>query len=378
MSEHPEVKKTKHIRLSSLSDFEKARYFGLKKSMLVLFNLLMKKVDRLQNRTTLLSRPSSLQIEPTTKCNLRCPFCENMVWDRGGMDMKFSDFRRVIDQFPFLVVLLLQGIGEPLMCVDFFKMIEYCKSKRIITGITTNATLLDETTAKKIVESKLDYVIISMDGATPETFEKIRVGAKFNQVIENTRNLVDIRGKSKIPRISFHFSGTNENIHELPEVVKMAKDIGLDGVEAQEIHFWGDTELKKRIIKETLHQEVDTAKKFINEAMVVAKEMGILLDFLGTGGRSSISKDSIYYSEDQQLHADQRLCQQLFRSCFITVDGYVTTCACSPDPRKSNFGNILQQDFDTIWNSPKYSNFRKMRLGGKIPDYCRMCTTPHL
>lgn len=373
MLEYQKVERPKYIRLSSLSEFEKARYLGVKKSTMVLFDLFLKKIDRVQNRAKLLSRPTSLQLEPTTKCNLRCPFCENTIWDRKGMDMKFSDFKRIIDQFPFLVHLLLQGIGEPLMCNDFFKMVKYCKSKRIITGITTNATLLDERVATKIVESGLHYVIISMDGATPETYEKIRVGAKFDRVIENVRNLVEIRAKSKNPRISFHFSGTIENIHELPRVVKMAKDMGIDGVETQDIHSWSDVNLEKKINKKTLEQEIDTAKKYANNAMTIAKEIGIALDFLGTGYRNTLYSDN-----DLQMHEDPRLCQQVFRSVFVTVDGYVTTCACSPDPRKLNFGNVLKQDFNTIWNCPQYVNLRKARMKGKILDYCKMCTVPHL
>jgi|Deesub1362B_J571_1020462.scaffolds.fasta_scaffold15116_2 MoaA/NifB/PqqE/SkfB family radical SAM enzyme len=139
--------------------FEKIREIGFKKSILVSYNMLLKKIDKIQKRTSLLSRPISLQIEPTTKCNLKCTFCESPLWDRRGMDMSFSDFKKIIDQFPYLVTLLLQGIGEPLLCKDFFKMIEYCKLKKIIVGITTNGMLMNEEIAKKLVDSKIDYVI---------------------------------------------------------------------------------------------------------------------------------------------------------------------------------------------------------------------------
>lgn len=352
---------------------ERARYSGYKKSMLVLFNLLLKKIDKRQKRCVLLSRPITLQLEPTTKCNLRCPFCESPLWDRKGMDMSFSDFKKIIDQFPFLTTLLLQGIGEPLLCKDFFKMIEYCKRKRIIVGITTNGTLIDEKMAKKLVDFEIGYMIISIDGATAETFEKIKVGAKFDQVIRNTINLIEARDNRKRPMILFHFTGTKDNIHELPQVVKLAKDMGVDAVEAQDTHFWGDTELKERINDKTMRQEIANARKFANEAMLKATDLGIPFDWLGTGARKSLYSDN-----ELQLHGDPRLCQKVFRSCFITVDGYVTTCACSPDPRKLNFGNILKLDFDSIWNSPKYVALRKARMEGKIPEYCEMCTVPHL
>jgi len=351
---------------------ERARYLGLKKGILVGYDIILKKIDKIQKRTRLVFRPTSIQVEPTTKCNLRCEFCESSIWDRKGMDMSFSDFKEIIDQFPYLVELLLQGIGEPLMCKDFFKMVEYCKKKKIIVETVTNATLMDKANVKKLVDSRIDTVMISLDGATPKTFEKTRTGADFEKVIENTKNLVAIRGNLKKPRIVFHFTGTKHNIHELPDVLKLAKKIGIDDVEAQDIHFWGDEKLKNKINRETLRQEIEKSRKIIDQTKQLSKEIGMPFDFLGSG-----SLKSLYSNMDSQLQADQRLCQKVFKSCFVTVDGYVTTCACVPDPRTINFGNLLKEDFDTIWNNSKYIKMREARQKGKMPEFCRLCTVPH-
>ena len=355
------------------SSWEKARCVGVKKSTLAFFNSILRKIDEMQARTSLLSKPISLHIEPTTRCNLRCGMCLSPLWGRKGMEMSFPNFKKIIDQFPLLVTINLQGIGEPLLNKDIFKMIEYCKSKKMIVLFTTNGTLINEKVAEKFVDFGLDYIIVSIDGAVPETFEKIRIGANFNQVIENIKNLIAIRGDAKKPRVVFLFTGTSENIEELPQVLRLAKDIGVDKMEAQDTHFWSDAELKDQIDTTTLRQEMERVKGIVNKTIVEADKIGMPLSWLGSGGRKSL-----YTEEDLQLHADPRRCQMIFRSCFITVDGYVTTCACSPDPRKFNFGNVLEQDFDTIWNSPKYVALRKARLEGKIPEYCKMCTVPHL
>ncbi len=355
------------------TSLEKARYIGVKKSIFLLYNLILKKIDKNLGNTSLLSKPISLQIEPTTNCNLKCRMCESPLWDRKGLEMSFLDFKKIIDQFPYLATINLQGIGEPLLNKNIFKMVEYCKSKKMVVLFTTNATLINEKVAKKFVESGLDYVVVSIDGATHETFERIRIGANFNQVIGNIKNLIAIRGNLKKPRIIFLFTGTTDNIDELPKVIKIAKDIGVDKVEAQDTHAWGDKELE-RINNKTLRQNMDRVKKIVNESIIEAEKIGIPFYWLGTGRRKTLFSDI-----DLQLHADQRLCQIVFRSCFITADGYVTTCSCNPDPRKMNFGNVLKQDFNTIWNSPEYKNLRRARLnGGILPDYCRMCTVPHL
>jgi len=353
------------------SRLEKARNIGLKKSMLVGYNLFLRKIDMSLKRTALLSRPTSLQLECTTKCNLRCMMCDSPIWDRRGMEMKFSDFKKIIDQFPFLVSVNLQGMGEPLLNKDLFKMITYCKSKKIMVLFTTNATLLDEIIAKKIVDSGLDYIVISVDGATPETFERIRRGAKFGQVIENIKKLVVARGELKKPRIIFHFCATMDNIEELPDVVKLAKNVGADGVEGLDVIFWGKKYLKEKLNEKTLESDMVKAKRIINNAKMEAERMGLKFLWWGT-------TKELLSNEKLPLHPDPRLCKAPFRSCFITVDGYVTCCSDVPDPRILNFGNIFEQSFDEIWNSPEYIAFRKAFLKGELPEPCKECTKPML
>lgn len=355
-------------------NLRKLKQAGLKKSTLITYNMLLRKIDIVQKRTKLLSKPTSLQLEPTTKCNIKCRMCISPFWDRKGMDMDFSDFKKIIDQFPYLVDLLMQGIGEPLLCEDFFRMVSYCKSKKIMVAITTNGTLIDKDMARQLVESKLDGLIVSLDGIKPETFEKTRIGSKLDQVINNIKNVVEARGILKRPRIVILFTANSENIEELPGVLRLAKNLGIDDVEAQDTHFWGDEIHKSRLINETLYSsKIDRAKEIVNETIEESKKLGIPFYWLGARGRNKPYTDS-----DRQLHGNPRDCKKVFRSCFITVDGFVTSCACVPDPRTLNFGNILQQDFDEIWNSPKYVAYRKERLEGKVPEVCKMCTVPTL
>lgn len=353
------------------SRLETARYIGYRKSLKVGLNLFLRKIDLTLNRTALLSRPTSLQLECTTKCNLRCRMCDSPIWDRRGMVMSISDFKKIIDQFPFLVKVNLQGMGEPLLNKDLFKMINYCKSRKIMVLFTTNATLIDDITARKIVDSGLDYIVISVDGATAETFEKIRIGSKFEQVIENIKKLVAARGSLEKPRIIFHFCAMSDNIEELPQVVKLAKDIGADGLEGLDAIFWGKEYLKEKLSDKTLESDIIKAKRIINEAKIEAKRMGLKFFWWGTN-------EELLSSDDLSLHPDPILCKAPFRSCFITVDGYVTQCSDIPDPRVSNFGNILEQDFNEIWNSSEYRAFRKAFLRGEIPELCKECTKPML
>jgi len=343
------------------SRVERIRELGLKKSLIWLSNTLLRRVDKLLRNTYLLSKPTSLQIEPTTRCNLRCPICQYPVWDRSGMDLSLKDFKRIIDKIPFLISLNIQGIGEPLLHKDLFAMIEYCKKKKIIVGFITNGTLLTEKISQRIVDSGVDWIGISIDSTQKETYEKLRVGACFDTVLNNIKTLVKVRGSKQKPRVLLHFTGTMENIHELPAIVILAKELGVDGVEAQEVQVWGKEYFEKKLSKKRLI-DIEMSRKFVNRARIIAEEKGLI--FYWRGGKEG------------ETHADPLLCRQMFNSAFITVDGYVTPCAGLPDPRVVNFGNLLTQNFDEIWNSESYQKMREMRLSGKIPECCRSCTNP--
>lgn len=362
--------------MSYYTNLERLEYIGLKKSAMLMYNLALKKIDSIRKAEKLMYRPIAIQLETTTKCNLRCRHCESTLWDRKGHDMAFSDFKKIIDKFPYLIQVLLQGIGEPFMCKDIFRMIEYCESNKIISGTTTNGTLLNKEMAEKIVDSRLSWLIVSIDGSAKGSFEKIRIGANFDQVIENIEYLAELRKKTGKPRIIVHFTASNNNINELPEIVKLSKKIGAEFLEIQDMHYWGKTENKPEVKSKTLYsdkEQFELSKKYINESMLEAKKIGIQFDILGTGARKTLFTES-----DTQIHANQLLCKKMWRSCSITYDGFVIPCTCTPDPNIINFGNILEQDFDSIWNGSKYLELRKLRMEGKLPSFCETCTAPHI
>ena len=339
---------------------EKIKFIGPIKTGKMVMNAAMRNVDNRQKHTKLLSSATSIQLEPTTKCNLRCKFCISPLWDRRGKDMSFTDFKKTVDSFPCLTEIHMQGIGEPLMCKDFEKMLEYCKKKRILLSTTTNATLINEEKAEMLVSSGMDLIVASFDGAKKETFESIRIGAKYDKVIENIRTLIRVRGERKRPAIIFNFTGCMENLHELPDVLRLAKEIGIDGVEVWGVHFWTDNRFQEKHPGISLAENAEYSRKILKESLALAKELGIPLKLAG----------DINKTEDPGKRA---MCQRPFRSCFITFDGYVTICADIADPRKANVGNIFETDFGKIWNGSKYVANREECLKGILSEQCKVC-----
>ena len=143
--------------------------------------------------------PVELIIEITSFCNLECIMCPrvNMKRNKQGY-MEIELFRSIIDQIKDHVelVYLSGGLGEPLAHPRFGDMIRYCVSNNVRVGVSTNATLLRPKQINEMLDASPDLVLLSLDGATKETHEAIRVGSVF----ETTMGYVERFLEEKVRR----------------------------------------------------------------------------------------------------------------------------------------------------------------------------------
>ncbi|MEM5882887.1 MAG: radical SAM protein [Candidatus Aenigmatarchaeota archaeon] len=321
---------------------------------LACFNYALACVNSVIKPSYLLNKPVSLLLEPTTKCNLRCKMCARTYWKSPKIgDMSFRNFKKIIENFDSMIGsddiqtgLCLTGLGEPFLNKDIFKMIEYAKYRKKISYvyIISNGTVINSEVAKKIVSSGLDHLAISLDGATKETYEKIRIGANFNRVIQNIKKLVEIRNKAgKKPTIRLCFVLQRENSKDLDKVISLGKLLNVDMVSATIInpHFPNKNSL-------TYLAHISQ----IEQAYQKAKELGIKFKYID------------HYTDK---------CLYPWVCPYITWNGFVTPCCVKPDPEEFNFGNVLENSFSSIWNSKKYKEFRKSLNSDTPPKICKGC-----
>src|SRR5215472_9170311 len=179
--------------------------------------------------------PVSLSFEPTTSCNLRCPECPSglRAFTRPTGMLEDGFFRQTIDQLSgHLLYLVFYFQGEPYLNPSFLDMVSYASSRGIYTATSTNAHYLNDRNARKTVESGLDRLIISIDGTTQDVYEQYRVGGRLDKVLEGARNIVKWKKelKSKKPFVFFQFLVVRPNEHQLEEIRRLAKEIGVDQV----------------------------------------------------------------------------------------------------------------------------------------------------
>jgi radical SAM protein with 4Fe4S-binding SPASM domain len=152
-----------------------------------------------QRKTTCPYPPIQLRIEPTSLCNLKCPMCPNQSLDPSEKGfMPWELFRKLIDETSrYAYDVYLFHRGESLMHPRFFEMVEYAEGKGLLTRLHTNATLLSKEKAYKLLDSGLDFLSFSFDGFTKEIYERIRVGASFEDTLHNILFFLSLKKKFK-------------------------------------------------------------------------------------------------------------------------------------------------------------------------------------
>src|SRR3989344_4960357 len=131
------------------------------------------------------NKPVTAQIEPTSKCNLRCKFC---VREKMGVPfgtMSFENFRKILDKLDCLFKINLSGQGELFLNPELFNMIHYANKRGILINISSNGTLLTKEIIDKICRVDIGEIGISVDSTKKEKYEKLRINADFNKLLEN-------------------------------------------------------------------------------------------------------------------------------------------------------------------------------------------------
>ena len=287
----------------------------------------------------------TISFEPTTACNLRCPECPSGLrsFTRATGNLKKDFFRDTLDQLhKDLLYLIFYFQGEPYINPDFLKMVKTASDKKVYTITSTNGHFLNDENAKKTIESGLDRLIISVDGTSQETYENYRKEGKLETVLQGARNVVKWKKKlkSSTPHIIFQFLVVKPNEHQIPEIYKLAEEIGVDEVKLKTAQVY-DYEKGNPLIP-----DIEEYSRYKKEA---------------DGS----------YSIKNKLSND---CWKLWHACVITWDGMVVPC-CFDKDATHQLGDLKQDSFADIWHNDAYKSFRyKLTKGRQEIDICTNCT----
>jgi radical SAM protein with 4Fe4S-binding SPASM domain len=304
-------------------------------------------LSRVSRRPFAWGMPPVVMIEPTNYCNLKCPLCPSgngtLRRDRGFMDPTL--FRRLVDEVRRDTwLMLLWNQGESFIHKEFLDMVRYVSDAGIWTISSTNGHFLSDPEA--VVKSGLDSMIISLDGATAETYQQYRVGGDFDKVIDGIRGLVEAKKRlgSFTPIIQLQFILFKHNEHEVDEVRRIAAELGVDKVTYKTAQIYNEDDVDQFLPEHEEYRRYDV--------------------------------DDAHHFEMRDGHRGvPNTCRTLWWQPVLNYDGTVTPC-CADKHGEFVLGDMSDgTSFREIWNGRTFNGFRKRVLTNRAGiEICRNCT----
>jgi len=282
----------------------------------------------------------------------------------------FSHIEPFLPEIPYVS---LDGWGEPLTDPNIFRRTRICHDAGCRTQFATNATLLKEEKLADLFESGLDILMVSIDGASKATYETIRRGADFDQVIDNVRSVIKARnlGGFTKPEVAFIYTLTRTNKDETATFASMAAELQVDWIIVKQLDVLG----KEADLTETLvYDDCSEILASVKDAL--------------RGTATKLDPFSKFYLG--KFEVEKKCFANATHTAFVSWQGDVSPCCslghpvprltksdCSGDGRVANcflsFGNVCRERLDEIWNKDSYRKFRKTLAAGSVPKACKGC-----
>ncbi|HZP87209.1 MAG TPA: radical SAM protein [Burkholderiales bacterium] len=315
--------------------------------------------------------PGFVQIEPVGRCNLRCRMCpvQYRPHAKPSALLDFDAYCRLLDQFPGLIELHLQGLGEPLMHPRFFDMVRVATQRGLRVSTNTNLTLLTMRRAQEAAQCGLSAISVSIDAATPELFESIRVGARLQRVLRNLDRLVracTLRGAGA-PNVRIVMVLMRRNLDELPRMVALAARFGVDTLFVQRLcHDFAEANLPPayRSVRAFVEAEALTdadagwMESTFERAKQAAKRHGVTLRLPRIMPKPA---------------SNTLRCDWPWRGAYISYAGEALPCCMIATPDRAKLGNMIRDGVDATWNGAAYSAFRAGLASGNPAEVCKRC-----
>ena len=317
-----------------------------------------------------ISHLSTIYLEPTNQCNLHCNTCIRNVWEEPLGRMEMETYDRVlsgIKEIPSIRTIFFGGYGEPLSHPDIIPMLRRAKQAGIRVELITNGTLLTEKIVGELIDLKLDCLWVSLDGATPETYTDIRVGAELSSILNNLENLHRHRllRSSPYPEIGISFVAMKKNIKDLPRIISIVHNIRASKLSISNVLPYTKS-LKDELLYEKSgsgwrlgYCDLSLPRMDIDDVLApIIKDLIFWFDWSGLAGQSR---------ERRRDH-----CPFVSRgSTSIRWDGHVSPCQplmytyrhFLGDHERENrsffVGSLVEDTLLDIWNEPEYISLRQ-------------------
>jgi MoaA/NifB/PqqE/SkfB family radical SAM enzyme len=332
------------------------------------------------------SRPFGLVVDPSNACRLACPGCvhsvrnrELRVFDWPTATLKETCIAGLLERYgPFAIGVDFYNYGEPLLNLNTPKFIRLAKSYLAATTISTSLSV-QRFDAAAYVDSGLDFMALSIDGATQPVYQRFRRNGDLELVLENIRKLVEAKARlgKRTPVLCWKFLAFEHNVHEIPMAASMARKLGVNEFRVDRPFdvSWDDPEIRPAAANtfQPGIQRLDRA--------AVRSKPGNWNPFPEDLQSEAIARS--FASPWNEMAADDarptsgHTCHWLYKNIVMDAAGRILPCCGAPGPSTNLvFGNWDGGGNDPF-NSEKYRQARTWFAGRSLPEanapHCVRC-----
>lgn len=297
-------------------------------------------------RTAPWGRPTHVQIEPSSRCNLRCTYCPVGTEAGATGHMDAAVFERFVDQVQDHVLLLvLWGWGEPFVCPAVYEMIAYAHRRGLRLVSSTNGHLFAKREhAEAVVRSGLDALIVSLSGTTQEAYRRFR-GGQLETALAGVREIVAAKRAlgTATPHLQLSFIVTDLSERQIPELKELARTLGVDGLSLKRMN--------------TASVKPDPAR--VDEALPEDLRLR----------RFAYHDDGV-----TRVRVKDNPCKALWHNPTLRWDGTINPCVYDFDGAHV-LGDTRTEPFAAIWSGERYGALRaRFRRDWEQIEICSRCT----
>lgn len=317
-------------------------------------NTYLNKNEMREGKTILKSKPQRLVLELTNACNLKCIMCGR---DEADFSLTTFDIDILKNLSPILEEIeevTLFGWGEPTLHPQFEEILRFLDNYPVKKYFVTNGMRLDKI-KEALFKYHVDIMAISLDGAKPQTNNSIRVNSDLDFIVKELKDIVRIKKENNLnyPYMNFVMTMFERNIEELPDLVRLAAEIGLEEVKGVYLTVFSES-----LLNESLYNKKDKVKAVFDKAEKLGEELNVKI------------KLPYLQGEDIAQNNEHKDCYTAWRDFFVGSDGFIRPC-------QSNSLKFFKYDktknFEDMWNSTEFQNFRKNVNTKNMCKGCKKC-----
>jgi len=303
-----------------------------------MINAISGQIEKFRRVSCPTAAPCVAVLDVTNVCNLKCPYCPTGSRRESGRQERFiklSEVQRLVDEIgQYLISANLYNWGEPLLHPQIGEIIRTLRRRKIFTVLSTNLNIADQKKLEEVSDAELDYMVVSISGATQEVYEKYHAGGKLQLVMENIRHLTRYKRSRRVrrPLVEVKFLTFSHNIHQLDGACRLARESGAD--------------VFRRV----------------------------------TGGGP---EDAVIVDQHHSTDSGARFCHQLWHSIVLTPDQRLAPC-CFLFFREDDLGDCRGKSFLEVRRNSSFTLARKLfdvsqvsNLPSDLRHPCLKCDIVH-